>query len=96
MMKTLKHLPASLTTGIEKGSRVILPWQRTIGTVAAVEVFRDGTQRAFFVRIAGDDKLLRIEKGDAMKAPPGALFLSPGCDDLPPCTHVFPARGGVT
>jgi hypothetical protein len=94
-MKRLAHLHTSLTTGIEKGSRVILPWQRTIGTVAAVEVFRDGTQRAFFVRVAGDDKLLRIEKGDAMKAPTGALFLSPGCDDLPPTTPFFYAKGGV-
>jgi hypothetical protein len=96
--RSLKHiriLPVSLTNNIENGTRVFLPHQRAAGTVIAVEQFRDGRPSAFFVRVDGSSRPpLRVVKGDAMPVPPGALFLAPGCDDIPPTTQVFLGRGG--
>jgi hypothetical protein len=95
MNNRIRHLPASLTTGIVKGSRVLLPNQATAGIVDKVIRFSDGTPQAFAVMIAGESLPILVPLGDAMRAPPGALFLASGGDDCPPGTVFFPARGGV-
>ena len=95
MNQSIKHLPASLTTGIGIGSRVLLPIQRSSGVVVGVGFHDDGVAKLFAVKLAGEDKPIIVALGDAMLAPPGALFLSPGGDDIAPGTTAFHARGGV-
>jgi len=91
----IKYLPASLTTGIGIGSRVLLPIQRSSGVVVGIGFHNDSTPKIFAVRLAGEALPIVVALGDAMRAPPGALFLSPGGDDIAPFTLSFPSRGGV-
>jgi len=91
----IKYLPASLTTGIEIGARVLLPIQRSSGVVVGIGFHNDSTPKIFAVRLAGEERPIVVALGDAMRAPPGALFLSPGGDDIAPGKQVFHARGGV-
>ena len=91
----IKYLPASLTTGIQIGSRVLLPELQSSGVVVGVGCHGDGVPKIFAVKLAGEDKPIIVALGDAMLAPPGALFLSPGGDDIAPGKPFFPAHGGV-
>lgn len=88
-------LPKSLTTGIEIGSKVLLPIQRSSGVVVGVGHHGDGVSKLFAVRLAGEELPIIVALGDAMRAPPGALFLSPGGDDIAPSRPFFHACGGV-
>lgn len=91
----IKYMPASLTTGIGIGSRVLLPIQRSSGVVVGVGYHDDGVAKLFAVKLAGEALPIIVALGDAMRAPPGALFLSPGGDDIAPGKPFFPAHGGV-
>ena len=91
----ITFLPKSLTTGIEIGSKVLLPIQRSSGVVVGVGFHDDCTPKLFAVKLAGEELPIIVALGDAMRAPPGALFLSPGGDDIAPSPPLFHARGGV-
>jgi hypothetical protein len=91
----IKYLPASLTTGIGIGSRVLLPELQSSGVVVAIGCHEDGAARVFAVKLAGEELPILVPRNEAMRAPPGALFLSPGGDDIAPFTPSFPSRGGV-
>ena len=91
----IKYLPASLTTGIQIGSRILLPELQSSGVVVGVGCHGDGVPKIFAVKLAGEDKPILVPRNEAMLAPPGALFLSPGGDDIAPGTTAFHARGGV-
>lgn len=91
----IKFAPESLTTGIEIGSPVLLPTLRSGGVVVAIGYHDDGVPHVFVVKLAGEALPFLLPRNEVMRAPPGALFLSPGGDDVAPSRPFFHACGGV-
>lgn len=79
---------------IDVGSRVLLPFHMTFGTVQAIDRYEDGKPRRFRVTPDGASKSVLVALDDAYLVK-GVMFFSPGGDDCRPTTPLFAARGGV-
>jgi hypothetical protein len=82
------------------GMKVAVPSLGLIGTVAKIDPrCVNGApcpccKRGVSVVQNGTATSHGVAPGDCIHVVPGALFLSPGCDDEPPVTQFFPSNGG--